>query len=247
MRPTGIASLSRPPACSTGSRWPPRWRLWRRFAPAVERVDDANGKEGRPFATFALGFTVLAIPYLNLRKNVEQWLQAHTVPETMAGLPAWAWFDLGYLLVALTFLALVYRHRRRPLAIVPETSIGTRPVAVRRIALVDRRRQLRADRGRLHAGAAGHRGRARGGRAGMYGCRARLAAAGAVAFGWVGAGRTAEAGVDAGGRPGGVVDHDRDGLGRRARRSTATASRATRDARPVSDRTRPRGGRRRSG
>ena len=42
----------------------------------------------------------------------------------MAGLSAGAWFDLAYLLIALTFLALLVRHARRPLAIVPASPMG---------------------------------------------------------------------------------------------------------------------------
>ena len=63
---------------------------------------------------FALGFVVLGITYLNLRKNVGQWVQVKAVPAEMAGLSAEAWFDLGYLLIALTLLALLVRHARRP-------------------------------------------------------------------------------------------------------------------------------------
>lgn len=97
-----------------------------RFAPAPNEVDapPGTGRFRPDAALFALGFVVLAIPYLNLRKNVEQWLLAHTVPETLAGLSAWVWFDLGCLLMALTFLALMVRHRRRPIAIVPGSPLG---------------------------------------------------------------------------------------------------------------------------
>lgn len=97
-----------------------------RSAPPPDEVDAPPGTgRYRPDAgEFALGFVVLAIPYLNLRKNVEQWLRAHTVPETMAGMSVGAWFDLGSLLVALTFLALAVRHRRRPLAVVPASPLG---------------------------------------------------------------------------------------------------------------------------
>jgi hypothetical protein len=42
----------------------------------------------------------------------------------MAAVPAAVWFDLGYTLLALTFLTLVLRHGRRPLAIVPESWLG---------------------------------------------------------------------------------------------------------------------------
>jgi hypothetical protein len=100
-----------------------------RSAPAID-VDDATDPDPdaasarRRTATFALSFVVLGITYLNLRKNVGQWLQAHAVPERMAGLSAASWFDLAYLLIALTFLTLLLRHARRPIAIVPPGPMG---------------------------------------------------------------------------------------------------------------------------
>jgi hypothetical protein len=94
-----------------------------RSAPAVD--DDADAPTARRrTATYALAFVVLGITYLNLRKNVGQWLQAHAVPGRMAGLSAGAWFDLAYLLIALTFLTMVFRHARRPMAIVPTSPMG---------------------------------------------------------------------------------------------------------------------------
>lgn len=97
-----------------------------RFAPPADEVDapPGSGRYRPNAALFALGFVVLTIPYLNLRKNVEQWLRAHTMPETMAGLSAWMWFDLGSLLVALTFLTLLVRSTCRPIAIVPSSPLG---------------------------------------------------------------------------------------------------------------------------
>jgi hypothetical protein len=72
----------------------------------------------------ALGFVLLGVTYLNLRKNVAQWTGAKAVPTEMAGMPAWLWFELGYILLALTMLLLVLRHRRSRLPIVPESRIG---------------------------------------------------------------------------------------------------------------------------
>ena len=72
----------------------------------------------------AVGFVLLFIPYLNLRKNVRDWVQARAVPETMYGIPAWLWFDLASLIVALGMIALLVRHGRRRLAIVPDDPLG---------------------------------------------------------------------------------------------------------------------------
>jgi hypothetical protein len=72
----------------------------------------------------AVGFVLLLIPYLNLRKNVRDWVQAHAVPESMYGIPAWVWFDLASLIVALGMTMLLVRHGRRRLAIVPDDPLG---------------------------------------------------------------------------------------------------------------------------
>ncbi len=42
----------------------------------------------------------------------------------MGGIPSWAWLDIGYVLLTLTFLVLVLRHRRRPLQVVPASPVG---------------------------------------------------------------------------------------------------------------------------
>ena len=93
-----------------------------RWNPPVENGDDPDS---RPATNpLALGFVVLGITYLNLRKNVRQWIQFKSVPVEMAGLSASTWFDLAYVLVALSLLALLLRQKKRPLAIVPTSPLG---------------------------------------------------------------------------------------------------------------------------
>ena len=62
--------------------------------------------------------------YLNLRKNVGEWIRVKAMPPEMAGLSTAAWYDLGYLFLALTLAALAVRHARRPLAVLPESGLG---------------------------------------------------------------------------------------------------------------------------
>ena len=73
---------------------------------------------------FALGFVLLGITYLNLRKNVAQWVGTKSMPAEMAGLSAWAWFNWGYVALALAFFVLWMRHTKRPLAVIPPTWSG---------------------------------------------------------------------------------------------------------------------------
>jgi hypothetical protein len=72
----------------------------------------------------AAGFVLLGLTYLNLRKNVSQWVKFQAVPEEMVGIAAATWFDLGYLLLGMTLLALAARHDQRPLAIMPASWLG---------------------------------------------------------------------------------------------------------------------------
>ena len=94
-----------------------------RFSPAAD--DDARSQADRRRTTpYALAFVVLGITYLNLRKNAGEWVKAGAMPESMVGLSAAAWFDLAYVMIALSFLALVVRHARRPSAILPASPMG---------------------------------------------------------------------------------------------------------------------------
>jgi hypothetical protein len=72
----------------------------------------------------AVGFVLLVIPYLNLRKNVRDWVRAGAVPDVMYGLAAGFWFDLAFVIVAVGMLILLIRHERRPLAIIPLDPLG---------------------------------------------------------------------------------------------------------------------------
>jgi hypothetical protein len=73
---------------------------------------------------FAVGFVLLLITYLNLRKNPINWIRDGVMPATMAGLPTWAWFDLAYLLLAIALIVPMARHLVRPLPVVPTTWEG---------------------------------------------------------------------------------------------------------------------------
>ncbi len=73
---------------------------------------------------WAAGLAVLGVTYLNARQNNEFWVNARVIPETLYGLDLTIWQEAAWVLVALTFVALVRIHRRRPLAIVPSDWLG---------------------------------------------------------------------------------------------------------------------------
>jgi hypothetical protein len=84
-----------------------------------------DGLHARPWSDpITAGFVILGITYLNIRKNVTFWIAQKIVPEVMSGVATWAWFDLAYLLLTLTLLALWVRHRLQPLPIVPRSWLG---------------------------------------------------------------------------------------------------------------------------
>jgi hypothetical protein len=89
------------------------------------RSDDVSSPSERRWAKLvAVGFVLLLIPYLNLRKNVRDWVRAGAVPDVMYGLSAGFWFDLAFVIVALGVVVLLLRHARRPLAVVPSDPLG---------------------------------------------------------------------------------------------------------------------------
>ena len=73
---------------------------------------------------YAVSFVLLLVTYGNLRKNVERWVEAKAVPEVLYGLPAWAWYNLAFGVLAIALVWLMVRHQRRPLALVPPTWLG---------------------------------------------------------------------------------------------------------------------------
>jgi hypothetical protein len=89
-----------------------------------DALEDATALPCPWAESVAVGFVLLVIPYLNLRKNVRDWVQAHAVPEIMYGIPAWLWFDMATSIVALGMIVLLVRHGRRRLAIVPNDDLG---------------------------------------------------------------------------------------------------------------------------
>jgi hypothetical protein len=92
-------------------------------APAAK--DEGSGSSTRRWAEpLAVGFVLAGIPYVNLRKNVADWTRAGSVPAAMYGIPAWLWFELAALITVAGLAVLLVRHVRRPLAVVPATTLG---------------------------------------------------------------------------------------------------------------------------
>ena len=72
----------------------------------------------------AVGFVLLAITYVNLVKNVPQWVKMQAIPRELYGLPSRLWFNLGYGFLAIVVLFLLARHLRSRLALVPPNPLG---------------------------------------------------------------------------------------------------------------------------
>jgi hypothetical protein len=73
---------------------------------------------------YAVAFLLAVVTHLNLSKNPEQWVKAHAMPAALYGLSALAWFNLAYGLLGAAIVALLVRHLRRPLPLLPATWLG---------------------------------------------------------------------------------------------------------------------------
>jgi hypothetical protein len=72
----------------------------------------------------AVAGVLLGITYVNLVKNVPNWVQSQAIPAHLYGLPSRAWFDLGYALLAVAVIALLFRHLRKPMDVIPDSWLG---------------------------------------------------------------------------------------------------------------------------
>jgi hypothetical protein len=93
--------------------------LARRQPPAPDRP-----QTGRCTEVVAVAFVLLLIPYVNLVKNVPNWVQLKAIPDHLYGLPSRAWFDAAFALLAAAVLVLLVRHLRVRVPLVPESALG---------------------------------------------------------------------------------------------------------------------------
>ena len=93
--------------------------------PAV-RLGSATTRAVRRWTeVYAVGFVLLVITYLNLRKNAGDLDQGRRDAQVLYGLAsAEAWFDLAYAAVAVAILVPLIRHLRRPLPLIPASWVG---------------------------------------------------------------------------------------------------------------------------
>jgi hypothetical protein len=73
---------------------------------------------------YAVAFVLLAITYLNLRKNPGTWVKDHGMARVMYGLPLATWFDIGYASLAVAVLTPLIRHLRKPIPVIPTSWVG---------------------------------------------------------------------------------------------------------------------------
>jgi hypothetical protein len=79
---------------------------------------------GRWTEVAAVAFVLLLLTYVNVVKNVPNWVLQHGIPSDLYGVPARVWFDAGYAVLAVAVLALLIRYLREPLAVVPASPLG---------------------------------------------------------------------------------------------------------------------------
>lgn len=88
-------------------------------------LNDEGPPPRRWAGPFAVGFILIVITYINIRKNVPYaWLENHVVPEYMHGIHVDAWFKGAYAALALGIALIIMRHAKSPLALVPKSALG---------------------------------------------------------------------------------------------------------------------------
>ena len=78
---------------------------------------------------FATGFTLFGVVYLNMYKNVVEWVSRGLMPENMpaplfGSFSLSAWFNLLFSITALAGVYLMFMHQRRSFPLVPQNSLG---------------------------------------------------------------------------------------------------------------------------
>ncbi len=73
---------------------------------------------------FAVFFVLVGITYLNLIKNPPEWVKQHAMERTLYALSPSAWFNIGYLAIAVAVLLVLIRQVRRPLDCMPASAVG---------------------------------------------------------------------------------------------------------------------------
>lgn len=79
----------------------------------------------------AIAFPLLLVLWLNIRKNIVEWVKNEVVPPQMSmpwfksvELSTFTWFNLMWLSLCFAFLALAIVHARRPIAAIPKSWVG---------------------------------------------------------------------------------------------------------------------------
>src|SRR5262249_34286149 len=72
----------------------------------------------------AVFFVLVVITYVNIVKNVPNWVRHHAIPPEMYGVTSWNWFNIAYGTLAAAVVLLLAWHLRKPLALIPENYLG---------------------------------------------------------------------------------------------------------------------------
>jgi hypothetical protein len=71
-----------------------------------------------------IAFSLWGVSYLNLIQNTRVWVESKAVPATLYGIPANAWHQAAWIIAALAFIGIVIAHRKRPIALLPDSQLG---------------------------------------------------------------------------------------------------------------------------
>lgn len=105
------------------------WALWlanRATRPEMQsdQITSSEMKVGYFWQSWCVAFVWLFITFVNLWKNAEEWVKQGAMAARLYGLEVLTWFEFGYVGLSITVCLLLWRHHRRPMALIPDSAIG---------------------------------------------------------------------------------------------------------------------------
>jgi len=73
---------------------------------------------------FALFFLLIIMTYVNLEKNVFNWIDNGMVGDTIFNISTHTWFDIGYAILGVLVLAFIFSSQHNRLILLPDSALG---------------------------------------------------------------------------------------------------------------------------
>lgn len=100
------------------------WAVWLANRATKHEMQSDEMQVSYFWQAWCVAFIWLFITFINLWKNCEEWVKQGAMAARLYGLEILTWFEIGYLGLTITLCLLLWRHYRRPMALIPDSAIG---------------------------------------------------------------------------------------------------------------------------